>query len=113
MPVDLLRDELIRVRRAEPAEDVSDLARWAAEALAAGRPVEPPRSTRAPQGPCAVCHEKPAGWVCLNCDRDVCAADAWYMLGLCRECLAPQDVERARQARAARRPALDVQWVGD
>lgn len=50
---------------------------------------------------------------CLHCHREVCKAHAWLMLGLCHECLTPEELHRARTGTERPRPALDVSWVED
>lgn len=113
MAVDLLRDDLVRVNPASTADEVSELARWAAEALERGEAIAGERPARAASGPCALCGQKPAVLACVNCERPACREDSWFMLGLCRGCLSVEEVEHAQRLRKERRPDLGVKWIED
>lgn len=113
MGVDLLRDGLLRVGEAPPEEDGEELERWAERARALG--AEPHSSDRNPpaSGPCVVCVDKPGSVRCLQCQRVVCAAHSWVMLGLCKACLPEERMKQARAPRLAPRPDLGIKWVED
>lgn len=106
MPVDLLRDGLVRTANEEKPERDA-LAAWGA---AQGQTLEPPMSRPPPEGLCEMCHERAAAHLCLHCDRQVCARDVWIMLGLCRDCVTKEELHRARTAEAPA-PDLDIKWI--
>ena len=111
--VDLLRDGLLKVRAgvAEPERDA--LQEWAEAADEAGIHV-PEAPARAPaEGACAICNERDATAVCIQCGNGVCATDHWVMFGLCRACLTPDEVKRAREPKNGPPPSLGIKWVND
>lgn len=97
MGVDLLRDGLLRASGRESPSGAD----------ATPAPVTP----AVPEpGSCELCGA-PAAASCVHCERRVCLADHWTMFGLCRSCLTPEEVERARAARLRPRPDLGIKWV--
>lgn len=110
--VDLLRDGLLRPRT-EAAPPIRDeLQEWMEEADERGLEVPAALEAAAPQGRCGVCGERDAVALCHQCGQGVCAGDQWVMFGLCRACLTPEEVERAR-TRGRPRPDLGIKWVED
>jgi hypothetical protein len=110
--VDLLRDGLIAFAEDEAPDSNADLDAWVEEAVAAGKEIPEPKTSRAASGPCRLCRERAAVLVCVQCQRDVCREDSWPMMGLCRECAPPEAVEEIRNA-AKPRPELGIKWVED
>jgi ribosomal protein S14 len=111
-PVDLLRDGLLRPRH-EAAQPVRDgLQEWMEEADERGQDVPSPVPPVRAEGPCAVCGQREATTVCHQCGQGVCGGDQWLMFGLCRACLTPEEMERAR-TKGRPRPDLGIKWVDE
>lgn len=103
MPVDLLRDGLLRLEHEAPPPSVE----------AQDPDAEPPPTRRPPEGACALCGERPAAERCVHCERAVCADEYWVMFGLCRECLTEDEMRRAHEERRRPRPDLGIKWIED
>lgn len=108
MPVDLLRDGLLRIPEGAETTITEELSSWIS---AQSDPAEP--GSAAPSGPCEVCQQRDAGFTCVNCSKKVCATDHWVMLGLCRVCVSEDEMRKAREARERARPDLGIKWVED
>lgn len=96
-PIDLLRDDLLRL--SERAPDATPA------------PAPPARSVEL--GPCRMCHERSATARCLNCDEPVCKEHHWVMLGLCKGCATPDELSAAREGANRPRPDLGIKWIED
>jgi ribosomal protein S14 len=93
--VDLLRDDILRVREADPLE----------------APPPSPMPEVAIQGRCALCGQHEATAACVHCGARVCGGDHWVMFGLCRACLTEDEMRAARAPKARPRPDLGIKWI--
>lgn len=110
MGVDLIGDDLVRVRQEHPTPTLEPATpKQAAQAWSASLAATPPTDL----GTCVRCHQRPARLRCVNCQRAVCLDDAWTMLGLCKECLTPDEMRTARQGGHLKRPDLGIKWIED
>lgn len=112
VPVDLLRDGLLRLQndRQEPVRDA--LQEWAEDADERGVELASPVDAPAAAGSCALCDAREATSICVHCGKAVCGNDHWVMFGLCRACLTPDELREARE-RPAPKPDLGIKWVED
>lgn len=110
MGVDLIGDDLVRVRHEHPAPTLEpETPKQAAEAWSRSLADTPATDL----GTCVQCNQRPARLRCLNCQRAVCLDDAWTMLGLCKACLTPDEMRLAREGAHRKRPDLDIKWIED
>lgn len=101
--IDLLRDDLLRIQESAEPEPTD---RRLAEPLAVPGPAES-------LGTCGLCGARPAVRRCLNCETPACKDDYWVMMGLCKRCATPAELQAARDGSLRPRPDLGIKWVED
>jgi len=65
-----------------------------------------------PSGKCQICGEKDAKFVCLKCDKFVCSACYFKIIGICKKCV-PKDIAQKWEGKNPDwEQVLGVEWVG-
>lgn len=89
-----------RKRASAPAAN-DDLLHW-------NTPQSAPAETSTNPALCPICKQRPGRQVCNACKRNVCPADVWTMLGLCKSCASAEDVARWHRPATPER----ANWLG-
>lgn len=114
---DGLLDLRRRAARTDPAAVIAEERAQAAAVPHANQSLldwgTPTSATPAPApstttGLCPLCNVRPARQRCNSCNRMVCPADVWTMLGLCKSCASAEDVAHWHRPAA---PEAD-NWLG-
>ena len=65
-----------------------------------------------PTGKCQICGEKTAIAVCLKCNKSVCKACHFKLIGVCKRCIPPEIAGKWDGSNPDWEKELGVDWVG-
>jgi hypothetical protein len=62
-------------------------------------------------GKCEICGEKSAKSVCIKCNRSVCLSCYFKMIGVCKDCVDRETVDKWLEKHPDWEKILGVEWV--
>ena len=84
-----------------PAEEREDISKTVQERL----------KDKKPKGKCDICQVHPAKSVCIKCGNSVCSSCYFTMVGLCKNCLSRETIEKWKNKKTDWQQILGVDWV--
>lgn len=99
-----------------PNKDISmneELQEWLKEAKSSQKIIKKQSKTskKTPSGKCQICGQKYAKFVCLKCNKSVCASCFFNVIGVCKKCVPKDTVEKWEKKHPDWEKVLGVEWV--
>ncbi len=64
-----------------------------------------------PMGKCEICGKRDAKFVCIKCGKKVCSSCYFSILGLCKECVSKEIVEKWKNKNPDWENILGIKWI--
>jgi hypothetical protein len=94
-------------------EELRQLIREHVQTVDEGSTTKKPskKKRKKPTGRCMICGENQAKSICIKCDRAVCSACYFHLVGLCKKCLSKETVEQWKRTSPDWEKMLGVEWI--
>ena len=67
--------------------------------------------TQKPKGKCTVCGKNKGKFICVKCEKPVCSSCYFNLVGLCKNCIPQELVEKWEEKNPDWEKILGVDWV--
>ncbi len=95
-----------------------ELEQWVKESESEGKSVVQQSKTKSskktmkkPRGTCEVCGKEKARFVCAKCNRNVCSSCFFNLVGICKQCIPEELVDKWKNKLPDWEKILQVDWV--